>query len=624
MPGWSATAVLAPIRPRHRVRTSNMPSRIRSSGRRLGRAVLSVALACAVVTLAVPGNASARASVPTDAASSDLPSVSLGLVGSGRDHASDRGHGFVRDARGYRTVDAPGASSTAALGRNNRGQVVGSYLDKRDRFHGFVQRGQHVEDIDVPGAQGTVASKINDDGQIVGYYTNRHATPSAQFEHGFLYDPHGRGRVQRIEVPDASATRPFGINNGGQIVGDYVDRAGVSHGFVRHPDGTVTRVDVPGATATQPSDIDDRGRIVGSYVDAATYAVRGFLREADGTITTIDAGPSSFTQLLGINNQGQIVGYALDGRFVARGFIREPDGSNTPVTFPGTKGATVASDIDDRGGLAGDYGLKRVSGYVGDRRGRIETFDVPGALTETRAEGVNDDGDIVGTFDPGVAGDLRGFRLDRRGRVTRIHVPGAGVTTANATNDHDQIVGAYSHTTEDLYTGQSSGYLLDGGRFTTITVPDAVATIPYGINNRGQIVGGYTGADGVTRGFVRDRHGRIDSFDVEGAVVTIPYDNNDRGQVVGVYLDTAGRQHGFLRSPRGHITTIDVPGMFATRLQGINNEGQIVIDSVDKQLLHHSWLLENGQFTEIKPRGVLSGSLASDINDQGRIVGWIL
>ena len=82
--------------------------------------------------------------------------------------------------------------------------------------------------------------------------------------------------------------------------------------------------------------------------------------------------------------------------------------------------------------------------------------------------------------------------------------------------------------------------------------------------------------------------------------------------------------HGFLRTPGGDVTTIDVPGMDQTRLQGINNEGQIVIDGVDSQLRHHSWLLDDGRFTEIEPRGVATGSLATDINDDGRIVGWLL
>jgi uncharacterized membrane protein len=116
----------------------------------------------------------------------------------------------------------------------------------------------------------------------------------------------------------------------------------------------------------------------------------------------------------------------------------------------------------------------------------------------------------------------------------------------------------------------------------------------------------------------------VTTVDVDGAVATIAYDNNDRGQIVGFYADTAGRIHGFLRNPGGDVVTVDVPGMAQTRLQGINNEGQIVIDGVDKQALHHSFRLDNGRFREIEPRGAPSGTLATDINDRGRIVGWIL
>jgi hypothetical protein len=74
---------------------------------------------------------------------------------------SARGHGFVRDAHGFTTIDAPGASVTTATGRDNRGRVVGAYRDARRRVHGFL-RGKHgFKRIDFPGAKGTVVSKIN-------------------------------------------------------------------------------------------------------------------------------------------------------------------------------------------------------------------------------------------------------------------------------------------------------------------------------------------------------------------------------------------------------------------------------------------------------------------------------
>jgi uncharacterized membrane protein len=99
----------------------------------------------------------------------------------------------------------------------------------------------------------------------------------------------------------------------------------------------------------------------------------------------------------------------------------------------------------------------------------------------------------------------------------------------------------------------------------------------------------------------------------------LPGTDRDRGG------DNA-RGHGFVRDDGGY-RPVDVRGASFTAAQGQNNAGHVVggyIDGVDGQLRHHSWLLEGGRFTEIEPRGVPTGSLATDINDEGRIVGWLL
>jgi hypothetical protein len=39
----------------------------------------------------------------------------------------------------------------------------------------------------------------------------------------------------------------------------------------------------------------------------------------------------------------------------------------------------------------------------------------------------------------------------------------------------------------------------------------------------------------------------------------------------------------------------------------------------------HGFLLDRGRFTEIRPRGALGNvSLATDVDDRGRLVGWVL
>jgi probable HAF family extracellular repeat protein len=65
-------------------------------------------------------------------------------------------------------LDPPGAVSGQALGINDRGQVVGEYLDPAGRYHGYVWQQGRFTTIDVPGAAGTSAADINNRGQITG------------------------------------------------------------------------------------------------------------------------------------------------------------------------------------------------------------------------------------------------------------------------------------------------------------------------------------------------------------------------------------------------------------------------------------------------------------------------
>ena len=144
------------------------------------------------------------------------------------------------------------------------------------------------------------------------------------------------------------------------------------------------------------------------------------------------------------------------------------------------------------------------------------------------------------------------------------------------------------------------------------------------LSNHGEIVGAYLDAAGVAHGFLRGRDGEFTTIDVPDARATIVFDINDRGQMAGTYIDQGGSVRGFRRDRSGEVTTIDAPGAVQTRVRGINNRGQIAIDTVDPQLRHHSFLLDRGRFTEIRPRGAYTGSLATDVDDRGRVIGWVL
>jgi hypothetical protein len=209
---------------RPRTEASPTAPRARRGARRRGPAAIAAAIAAGVVCVlpavaasAPAGSAAERASIEAPAAGSILggpggilgvgpesgagdPGRQLGeaaparaaVGGSGgrgfpKGRDASRGHGFVRDARGFAKIDVPGASFTAASGSNEGGQIVGDYLDSRKRFHGFLRDGRRVRRIDFPGAKGTFAAAINDRGRIVGSYTYERGTPAVRSaEHGYL------------------------------------------------------------------------------------------------------------------------------------------------------------------------------------------------------------------------------------------------------------------------------------------------------------------------------------------------------------------------------------------------------------------------------------------------------
>jgi probable HAF family extracellular repeat protein len=77
-------------------------------------------------------------------------------------------------------------ATSFANGINNKGQIVGIYIDSNRNQYGFLYNtnsGTYAT-INYPSAIYTTPMGINDNGQIVGYYGD-----SSMGAHGFLYDP---------------------------------------------------------------------------------------------------------------------------------------------------------------------------------------------------------------------------------------------------------------------------------------------------------------------------------------------------------------------------------------------------------------------------------------------------
>jgi len=72
-----------------------------------------------------------------------------------------------------------------------------------------------------------------------------------------------------FNFPGATGTRATGLNDHGDIVGDYRDSSGVPHGYqLTH--GTFTSFDPPGSVLTRGIAINNLGVIGGHFLDRAT------------------------------------------------------------------------------------------------------------------------------------------------------------------------------------------------------------------------------------------------------------------------------------------------------------------------------------------------------------------
>ena len=271
-----------------------------------------------------------------------------------------------------------------------------------------------------------------------------------------------------INFPGADSTHANAINRSGpllrsvEIVGTYHDIQG-THGFLLSG-GHYTKLDVPvpGASDTTPRAINGLHQIVGTYYEGVSGATCNFLYSA-GTYTSLPfTSACNFDTpnmvAYGINNAGNVAGGYEDysdvtpeGTVTTEGFLGSTDGPvlQRHYKMPGARATEIY-------GLNNNPSHQMVGYYVGNQgfHGVVFTglntngvsFDVPGTSSGTMFRGINDSGQIVGSYDPGPLGFV-----DDNGSYRTINYPGAQATVANGINNPDaigngsyNIVGSYS------------------------------------------------------------------------------------------------------------------------------------------------------------------------------------
>jgi hypothetical protein len=173
--------------------------------------------------------------------------------------------GFSRTKDGtFTDINFPGGAGTEPTGINDKGEVVGLYLDSAGASHGFSEIGAKYTSIDVTGEINTVAWGVNNKGQITVYATNS----SGDFD-SFLKTGSTFKNINNPNAKGGLGTIVHTPNNSGDIDGTYYDSSGNEHGWLLHG-GTYYDVEDPnGPNVSRADGLNDKLEIVGRYTPSS-------------------------------------------------------------------------------------------------------------------------------------------------------------------------------------------------------------------------------------------------------------------------------------------------------------------------------------------------------------------
>jgi hypothetical protein len=262
-----------------------------------------------------------------------------GVYGSGTDgHASK---GYTINAP-YGQVDITGenfpkSAQTEVEGLNDDNVQVGYYSTQNkitgtDNSFGWYFNGKFHEVVYPTGNNAKPTQDelngVNNHDVAVGSYLNgsgRYRSYTYNIKTGKFALVTKPGAPTGGNAPNMAA---FGINDAGDVVGEYTTSGGPLAGFIKLAGGAFHTIAVPGAVETVAIGVNDNDTVVGAYIDGSgsTMSIHGFIWRIGGSYTTMvdDPDASAYTILSGINNEGDIVGYYLDSHDDTDGLLAFP------------------------------------------------------------------------------------------------------------------------------------------------------------------------------------------------------------------------------------------------------------------------------------------------------------
>ena len=251
-----------------------------------------------------------------------------------------------------------------------------------------------ITTFDYPGAgNSTLPQKINDGGDIVGEFID-----SSGVVRGFVRFSDGSFSAPIVDPNDTVGfTEGRGINNLRTVVGDYATSDGNSHGFFLSG-GNFTEYDVPGAPSTAVLGINNPGDFTGAFTDSSGN--NPAFVSIGGTLTSFSI-PGAAASLAYMINDSKllVVGYYVDALAILHGYYRDANGALHFPIDPSGSVATVLFGDNNRNWVVGRYADSSgaTHGLFFTAPNNFFTFDYPGSAF-TSLNGINSQGNICGRY----------------------------------------------------------------------------------------------------------------------------------------------------------------------------------------------------------------------------------
>jgi len=273
-----------------------------------------------------------------------------------------------------------GGTESRAASINNRGQVVGiSHTPDNSAIHAFIWSNGMMTDLGtLPGEAHSFAYGINEGGQVVGDSWTSGAGRAFLYSNGLMTD---------IGTLGGDTATARAINDSGQIVGESSPAGNNGWHAFSFSAGQMTDLGTLGGANSSAWSINNAGQITGGS-DMPNGSTHVFLY-AQGTMKEVPGSTSAFSYGYSINASGEIVGED-ERAFLSSGGQMKTLGPG--IAFSINAGGEAVGWAYDR---ATDYFLARI--WTDNQWQDLNQFIDPSlGWRLTESSDINDLGQIVG------------------------------------------------------------------------------------------------------------------------------------------------------------------------------------------------------------------------------------